>query len=112
MRSKRKLAIAIFLVLAGAAGAATGSVAARAALPRPAEPDSGFLEQYAATFRFRLGRPASIQLTSAGDAVLFLRSGPKSFVQDLYEYDVAARRERVLLTAEGVLRGAAETLSP
>ena len=40
-----------------------------------------FLEQYAATYRFSLGRPASIQITRAGDAVLFLRSGPRSFVR-------------------------------
>src|SRR2546422_6043862 len=40
-----------------------------------ADPDSGFLEQYAATYHFSLGRPSSITVTPAGDAVLFLRSG-------------------------------------
>ena len=74
-------------------------------------PADSFLTQLAATSRFRLGRPTSIALTPDGRSVLFLRSGPRSFVQDLYEYDVEAGRERVLLTADGVLRGAEERLS-
>src|SRR5213594_2139989 len=76
-----------------------------------AEADSGFLEQFAATYHFSLGQPTSITPTPDGDAVLFLRSGPRSFVQNLYEFDVAARRERVLLTADRVLRGALENLT-
>jgi dipeptidyl-peptidase-4 len=70
-----------------------------------------FLEQYAETFRFSLGRPASIEITRAGDAVLFLRSGPRSFVRDLYEFDVTTGRERVLATAAKLLGGADEQLS-
>jgi len=73
--------------------------------------DTSFLAQWAATYRFRLGRPTAVQVAPAGDAVLFLRSGPRSFVQDLISFDVASRRERVLLTAESVLRGADEKLS-
>lgn len=84
---------------------------ARAESIPAAEPDSGFLEQYAATRRFQAGLPTEIHLTQSGDAVLFLRSGPRDFVQSIYEYDVAARRERVLLTAEKILRGAQENLS-
>ncbi|HVP14887.1 MAG TPA: DPP IV N-terminal domain-containing protein [Terriglobales bacterium] len=71
-----------------------------------------FLRQYAATFRFRLGRPTSISVTPQGDEVLFLRSGPRSFVQDLYAFDARTGRERVLFTAERILRGAAEELTP
>jgi dipeptidyl-peptidase-4 len=70
-----------------------------------------FLEQYAATYRFSLGRPANIQITRAGDAVLFLRSGPRSFVRELYEFDVASGKERVLATAEKLLGSAREELS-
>ncbi len=70
-----------------------------------------FLEQYAATYRFSLGRPANIEITRAGDAVLFLRSGPRSFVRDLYEFDVKTGQERVLATAEKLLAGSAEELS-
>jgi dipeptidyl-peptidase-4 len=94
------------------AGLAALPTAAPAAAAPAAEPDSGFLEQYAATYRFRLGRPTAFRVAPDGRAVLFLRSGPRSFVQDLYEIDVATGRERVLLTAEQVLRGAEERLPP
>ena len=107
------------VALALALGAAPWTVSAPASAPAGDDataPDGdiaadSFLTQLAATSRFRLGRPTSIALTPDGRSVLFLRSGPRSFVQDLYEYDVAARRERVLLTAEGVLRGSEERLS-
>ncbi|MCP4654298.1 MAG: S9 family peptidase, partial [bacterium] len=74
--------------------------------------DPEFLEQYAATYRFRLGRPSSIEITPDGDAVLYLRSGPRSFVRDLYRFDPATGEERLLLTAEQILQGAEEELSP
>ncbi|MDX2147672.1 MAG: prolyl oligopeptidase family serine peptidase [Planctomycetota bacterium] len=73
--------------------------------------DEQFLSQFAATNRFRMGRPQAIRLTPDGSKVLFLRSGPRTFVQDLYEFDVATGRERVLLTAEQVLGGQEETLT-
>jgi hypothetical protein len=76
----------------------------------PAPPDS-FLHQYAATFRFRLGRPVSIHVTPSGDAVLYLRSGPRNFVQDLYAFDTRTGQEQRLLTAEQILRGTLENLS-
>jgi dipeptidyl-peptidase-4 len=74
-------------------------------------PADTFLAQLAATGRFRRGRPNSITLTPDGKAVLFLRSGPRSVVQDLYEYDVPRRTERVLLTAAGILAGGDEQLT-
>ncbi|HEY0840258.1 MAG TPA: DPP IV N-terminal domain-containing protein, partial [Vulgatibacter sp.] len=74
-----------------------------------AEP--AFLEDWAATYRFRLGRPQSIQVTPDGSAVLFLRSGPRSFVNDLWTWDPATGEEKVLLTAEEILEGKAENLT-
>lgn len=74
-----------------------------------ADPD--FLRQYAATRRFSAGNPRSISLTPDGKAVLFLRSGPRSSVHDLYEYDIANQSERVLLTAQQILKGTEEELS-
>jgi dipeptidyl-peptidase-4 len=44
--------------------------------------------------------------------VLFLRSGPRSFVRDLYQLDVETGRERVVVTAEALLGGVEERLSP
>jgi dipeptidyl-peptidase-4 len=76
-----------------------------------AAPADTFLHQYAATFRFRLGRPTSIQVTPIGDAVLYLRSGPRTFVQDLYSFDPRTKKERVLFTAEQILGGEQEQLS-
>jgi dipeptidyl-peptidase-4 len=70
-----------------------------------------FLRQYAQTLRFSLGRPKNLTVTPDGSAVLFLRSGPRSFVQDLYEVDCATGNERVLLTAEQVLGGGEEHLT-
>jgi dipeptidyl-peptidase 4 len=84
------------------------------AAPSPAQPlnNPEFLDQYAATNRFRLGNPTRITVTPDGSAVLFLRSGPRSFVQDLYLFDLASASERVLLTADAILGGAAEQLTP
>ncbi|CAN5506921.1 hypothetical protein BH09PLA1_BH09PLA1_20010 [soil metagenome] len=69
-----------------------------------------FLEQYAATQRFSLGKPTNIKF--AGQTVLFLRSAPRSRVQDLFEFDPATQSERVILNASQVLGGDEEKLSP
>ncbi|MBL8763153.1 MAG: DPP IV N-terminal domain-containing protein [Phycisphaerae bacterium] len=73
--------------------------------------EEGFLEQFAATYRFGAGTPRGISITPDGAAVLFLRSGPRSVVQDLYELDAVTGAERVLLTADQILKGGAESLS-
>jgi dipeptidyl-peptidase-4 len=82
---------------------------------RPVHPASAvnpeFLSQYSATAGFTLGLPTAIEWVPDGSAVLFLRSGPRSFVRDLYEFDTATGRERLLLTADQVLHGAEEQLS-
>src|SRR5438093_8571121 len=97
--------------VAGTAGAPTGQAAAGAPERSSAVSDSAFLGQWAATYHFSLGRPNSIRVTPAGDAVLFLRSGPRSFVQALHSFDTATGREQVLLTASSILAGAEERLS-
>lgn len=71
-----------------------------------------FLTDYAETGRFRLGLPASIEMTPNGDAVFFLRSGPRSRVRNLYHYDPATRQEQQLLSAEEILGGQEEELTP
>lgn len=72
---------------------------------------SEFLEQFAATYRFRLGQPGSLKPSPDGKSVLFLRSEPRGFVQNLFELDLDTGAERVLLTAEQILAGAEEELS-
>ena len=69
------------------------------------------LEQYAATNRFRNGAPSSISFTPDGDAALYLRSGPRDRVRDLYELDLATGEETRLVTAGALLGGEAETLT-
>ncbi len=83
--------------------------------PRAAAPatdgDPTFLQQYAVTMRFQLGHPTHFRWTPDGETLLFLRSAPQSPVQDLYSFDPASGTERVLLTAEQILRGTEEALS-
>ncbi len=103
----------IFLAAALATGC-TQSTQPEAPAPSAAPPSlasDSFLTDYAETFRFRLGRPSQIKVTPDGDAVLFLRSGPRSFVQDLWLFDPATGTERVLLTAEKILEGGEEKLT-
>jgi dipeptidyl-peptidase-4 len=94
--------------------APTAPAAARPPVPPAAPaigPDPGFLDQYTATYRFTLGTPQSLHVLAGGRAVLFLRSGPRSFVRDLYELDLATGRERLLASAGRLLGGGEERLS-
>lgn len=116
-----------WIVASLAAAALLGCSSQRSATKSPAlpptavvgervNPGSGlarpeFLESFAQTFRYRLGHPTGIKISPDGGTVFFLRSGSRSFVQDLYEYDVASGRERVLLTADQILRGENEVLT-
>ena len=83
-----------------------------ARVPPPSLAEPSFLEQYAATRAFRLGAPRSIRVVPGGDAVLYLRSGGRTFEQDLFAFDPATGAERVLLTADQILQGAEEQLTP
>jgi dipeptidyl-peptidase-4 len=108
-----KPTIATFLLLASL----TLPVAADAPSSDPGSPGAGgsdadgFLERYSETFRFRLGRPTDVKVLPDGRTVLFLRSGPRSFVRDLYELDLETGSERVLLSAGDLLQGQQEQLT-
>ena len=97
-----------------AAGCVTDGTptAVRTGLSTESVADPAFLEQFAVTRRFTAGLPTTIKVTPDGSAVLFLRSTSRSFVQDLYEFDVRDGEERLLLTAENILSGREEELSP
>lgn len=83
------------------------------ATSRPTLNNVEFLEQFAATNRFRLGQPTAITITPDASAVLFLRAeNGRSFKQDLWMFDIAAKQERLLLTADQLLGGKEENLSP
>ncbi len=74
--------------------------------------DSSFLRRYAETRGFMLGRPAKPKVSPDGKAVLFLRSGPTSARQSLFEFDVATGTTREILSPDAILKGAAEALTP
>jgi dipeptidyl-peptidase-4 len=80
--------------------------------PAAASPpfDEAFIRQFAATYGFRLGTPQEITIAPDGD-VLFTRTGPRSFVGDLYERDAQRGEVRRVLDAEALLGGGEEQLS-
>ncbi|MBL9002353.1 MAG: DPP IV N-terminal domain-containing protein [Phycisphaeraceae bacterium] len=111
------LAFAASPATTGAAFPGAASIPARDSAPAhqaaaPAPGDESFLTQWALTRGFSLGRPRNFSITPDGSGVLFLRSGPRSVVHDLYLFDTATGQERVLLTAERLLGGKDERLTP
>ena len=86
------------------------------ALAAPADPPANgdtFLRDYAETRGFMLGRPVNATPTPDGSAVLFLRAkSAREPSQELYEFSVATKETRRLLSPEDALKGAAESLSP
>lgn len=97
-------AFTLFLVLRGA------SLTALAETPSQKSSED-FLTQYAETRGFSLGLPSAHKWTPDGREVLFLRSPSRSFVRDLYVFNVVKREEKLLLSAEQILNGAEEQLS-
>ncbi len=75
-----------------------------AGLTSAEDPSLTFFRDLAETRNYTLGRPVSPEPTPDGSAVLFLRGGPRDPVLRLYEFDVAKRRERELVTP-GQIRG-------
>lgn len=99
------LAAAAPLSPAFAQGASRGADAQAAPIPDP-----DFLRDYAESYRFANGAPTSITPLPDAQGALFLRSGPRSFVRDLYAVD-AKGAESVLLTADQLLGGGEENLT-
>src|SRR5687767_13988932 len=95
--------IGLFCLIFTAAAAAPGEVQIH---------NPKFLRDYAETRGFRLGMPSRPTFTPDSKVILFLRSGPRSPKLDLYEFDIATKKTRVLLTPEALLKGAEEELSP
>ena len=102
------------LFAAGTAGCGTPPSATKAR-PQVSIQNADFIETFAATSRFRLGQPGGFAFTPDDGNLLFLRSGDgRSFVQDLWILPLSGDRagqERVLLTADQILRGSEEVLT-
>ncbi len=108
--NKFRCAMVLCLAFCGCAAVSrTGQPTGTAAIESIADPK--FLEEYAITRRFSAGQPTAIKIVPDGSAVLFLRSGPRDNIQNLYEFDTKTGEERVVLTAEQILQGAEEKLS-
>jgi len=82
-----------------------------AATPAAPPPDP-VLRQLAETRKFQNGSPNTLRMDRSGAHVFFLRSPADSPVQSLHVFDVDAGQARVLLSAEALLRGTAQQLSP
>ncbi len=76
-----------------------------------AMPNADFLTEYAETRKYLAGRPEAAVVTPDSSAVLFLRSAPKDVRLTLFEFSVATGQTKEVLTPDGLLQGAAETLS-
>ena len=73
--------------------------------------DASFTNDYAATYRFRNGRPVGFRFTPDMQSLLFLRSGGRDFVRNLYKLDLKTMEESLVLTADSLLAGETEELS-
>src|SRR5690242_11349840 len=74
----------------------------------PAAVDTSFLKLYAETRGFMLGRPQKPKFTPDGKAVLFLRAEAKTPKMKLFEFDMATRQTKELLSPEMLLKGGDE----
>ena len=78
----------------------------RLAAANPEEEALRHFRDLAETRNYTLGRPVSPQVTPDGKHVVFLRSLPRDPTLRLFEFDLAANRERELLTPAQLLGGA------
>src|SRR5260370_41707302 len=74
--------------------------------------DAKYLRDHAATRGFLLGRPVQARPTPDGKAVLFLRAEARVPKLKLFEFEVATRKTRELLTPGLALKDAEEHLTP
>ena len=89
-----------------------GSVATASLIA--AEPESAdlrYFRELVETRNYSLGQPVSPQLTPDGKAVVFLCGGARDPVLRLYEFTIADRSLREILTPEKLLQGGEEKLS-
>ena len=86
-------------------------VSLRLAAATPEEEALRHFRDLAETRNYTLGRPVSPQVTPDGKHVVFLRSLPRDPTLRLFEFDLAAGKERELLTPAQLLGGAEENLS-
>lgn len=77
----------------------------------PAPPPDPVVRQLAESRKFQNGSPKQVRMDRSGAHVFFLRSPADSPVQSLHVFEVDAGQARELVSAETLLRGAAQQLS-
>ncbi|MBK9034664.1 MAG: S9 family peptidase [Myxococcales bacterium] len=78
--------------------------------PPPPAIDRDAIAELAATRSFNLGLPRPVALLPDGD-VLFLRTGPRDYVAELFEFDLATGQARKLASAADLVSSADVALS-
>lgn len=76
-----------------------------------ADVDTSFIREYAETWGYTAGQPTGVEVTPSGDAILFLRSGPRDVVRNLYEIGANGAEVRGLARAADLLTGGEEHLT-
>src|SRR5215813_928174 len=89
----------------------TSTLLMLAATPAAPPPDP-VLRQLAETRKFQNGTPNALKMDRSGAHIFFLRSPADSPVQSLHVFEVDAGQARELLSAEALLKGTAQQLSP
>src|SRR5215470_7267151 len=89
----------------------TSTLLMLAATPAAPPPDP-VLRQLAETRKFQNGSPTALKMDRSGAHVFFLRSPGDSPVQSLHVFEVDAGQARELLSAEALLKGTAQQLTP
>ena len=95
--------------------AAASVFAAMTPAPSPAQGspvDTTFLKRFAETRGFMLGRPQTPKFSPDGQTVFFLRADPPVPRLKLFAFDVKTAQTKELLSAEMLLKGAEENLTP
>ncbi len=77
-----------------------------------ADPIDPFIAAWAETYRFRLGHPSLPKLSPDGRRAYFLRAPSRSFARTLYVQPLDGGEARPFVTAEALLGGREETLTP
>ena len=73
--------------------------------------DEAALREFIETRAYMLGRPNQTQFSPQGEVLFFLRSKPEEEELSLFEFELATKTERELVTAKQLLGDAAEQLS-
>lgn len=105
---KLLLNIKLFLLIISIFGCATSGLKKKRNDPQKRSDKNklvnpNFLDQFAKTYRFRLGRPFKIKVLDDDKTILFLRSGSRTKAAKLYAFHLENKKEELLLSAQDLV---------